>query len=306
MHIVVFLNKKAGAMATPGESSEFTPERLEDAFTKAGIHAEIHVLDPATTEKMVRAALGAQPRPGVIVVGGGDGTVSSVAGLLADSGVPMGVLPVGTLNHFAKDLGIPADLENWLALLVSRHIRKVDVGEVNGRVFINNCSIGAYPEAVRRREQLRRTAGHGKWWAMSVATLEVMRRVRRLRVQIQVDDQSFSRRTPFVVIGCNRYTGHLFSASLRARMDEGRLWLYTTRADRFLPLLRLAFRALVGRIDRADDFESRSGQRIKLMVQGGEVAVAADGEVWRLRLPLELRIRTGALLVIAPPPPVVT
>ena len=97
-----------------------------------------------------------------IIAGGGDGTISSVAGVLAGTGRILGVLPLGTLNHFAKDLQIPLDIEGALNTIVASNIMQVDVGEVNGRFFLNNSSLGLYPRIVREREKQQRL-GWGKW-----------------------------------------------------------------------------------------------------------------------------------------------
>jgi diacylglycerol kinase family enzyme len=121
---------------------------------------EVHeIARGASVEGAIAAAKSA--RPDVLVAGGGDGTVSAVAAALVDSDIVLGVLPLGTLNHFAKDLGIPLLLEAAAGAIVAGRTARIDVGEVNGRVFVNNSSIGLYPEIVRDREQQQRRLGRG-------------------------------------------------------------------------------------------------------------------------------------------------
>jgi diacylglycerol kinase family enzyme len=181
---VVILNQKAGR---PGKIAPGTsPDELRAAFARVGVEAEIRMPTASELNATVRAA--AADRPEAVVVGGGDGTVRCAAEALAGSGVTLGVLPLGTLNHFAKDLQIPVKLEEAIALLAAGATREVDVGEVNGHVFINNCSLGAYAEAVRRRDRLREKHGLGKWWAMIRASLDEFRRLRRLRLRIGVTE----------------------------------------------------------------------------------------------------------------------
>ena len=112
---------------------------------------------------------------------GGDGTVAAVAAGLVGSEVPFGVLPAGTLNHFAKDLGLPLELEAAARMLLSGHVIRVDLGEVNGRIFVNNSSVGFYPQIVRERERQQR-GGRAKWAALASATAAVFRSSRTMEL----------------------------------------------------------------------------------------------------------------------------
>ena len=144
-------------------------------------------------------------RPGVIVAGGGDGTVSTVAAALVDTDICLGVLPLGTLNHFAKDLGLPLDLEAAVRCIATGVTSRVDVGEVNGRVFVNNSSLGLYPDIVRDREQQQKRFGRGKWHALLRASIAALRRYPFLQVSLAVEGRERAYRTPFVFIGNNAY-----------------------------------------------------------------------------------------------------
>jgi diacylglycerol kinase family enzyme len=317
---VIILNEEAGkAGHTPPGAA---PDELRAAFGDAGIAAEIHVPARGGIEQALRDAVAS--RPDAVVIGGGDGTVRTAAAILAGSGVPLGVLPLGTFNHFAKDLKLPTDVKEAVAILATGAARDVDVGEVNGRVFINNCSLGAYAEAVRRRDALRARRGIGKWWAMCRASFEEFRRLRRLRLRISTEQGAGSKeaeagnrtrnlkpgtehpaasrpiRTPVVVVGNNRYSGHLFSQSLRPCLDEGRLWLYTVQARRHLGVLRMMFSSLFGQLDETGALAAEPATEILIESDCGPVPIAADGEVLKLSPPGRFRIRPGALRVIAP------
>src|SRR4029079_17329759 len=154
--VIVLLNAASGG-AGPNEAT------IQAQFLVAGIEAEVVVLQPG--QDPGEAARLVLDRAGIVVAAGGDGTVSGVAGALAGTSRVLGVLPVGTLNHFAKDLAIPLDLEGAVATIAGGRVASVDVGQVHDRVFVNNASIGVYPSIVETREELRR-AGHGKWPAM--------------------------------------------------------------------------------------------------------------------------------------------
>lgn len=297
---IVILNQKAGAAGAPGETAA-SAEALQAAFARAGIRAEVHTGEPGALESILRAAIATAPD--AIVVGGGDGTVRAAAAALAGSGIALGVLPLGTLNHFAKDLGLPEDLDAAVAALASAPACAVDVGEVNGHVFINNCSLGSYAEAVRRRDALRAREGIGKWRAMARAVFQTFLRLRRIRLRVAVDgEHARALRVPFVFVANNRYSGHLLDKSLRERLDEGRLWLYVAHAHRHLTIVRMFWQALRRRIDATDRLEARPAREIVMETGPGLLPAAADGELIELRSPLRFRIRAGALRVLAPLP----
>ena len=298
MRAIVILNEEAGTAVRARES--VTAERLQTAFAAAHIDAVVQLIRPDRLASAVTRAIA--ERPDAIFVGGGDGSISTSAGLLADTDIPFGVLPLGTLNHFAKDLGLPMDYAETIAALAPGVSRLVDVAEVNGRVFINNCSVGAYADAVRQREALQRLHGHGKWAAMLRASLAVFRRLRRLRATLETDESSRTIRSPFIFIANNRYSGSLLQKSLRERLDEGQLWIYTTRAHRHLTILRMAWQTVRRSLDAADAMDAVPTTRATLQFAAPSIALAVDGELVQLDTPLNVRIRPRALTVLVPAP----
>lgn len=135
-----------------------------------------------------------------VIAGGGDGTVNAVAAQLVGTSVPLGVLPLGTLNHFARELRIPLEREAALRSLLTGRIASIDVAEVNGCVFVNNSSLGLYPWLVAEREKGQRK-GHSKWTAFVQAGFSVLRRYPFLDVRLAVEGSELRYRTPFVFIG---------------------------------------------------------------------------------------------------------
>jgi diacylglycerol kinase family enzyme len=297
MNALLILNDGAGSVN--GEKDAVTSDAVLGAFSRAGISVAARVAPPKRLCETLQAA--ADERPDALFVGGGDGTISAAAGCLVDTNIALGVLPLGTFNHFARDLGLPVPWQDALAALAQARPRAVDVGEVNGRIFINNCSLGSYPDAVRERDALRRAHGAAKWLAMLLATIKVFRRLRRLRLRIETPQDTLALRTPFMFVGNNAYSGHVLEHSLRPRLDEGRLWIYTTRAHRRLTLLRLAWQSFIHRIDAADALESHSvSEATVTSASGRAIPIAADGELLDLQPPLRFRIRPRALRVLAP------
>ena len=236
-----------------------------------------------------------------VVAGGGDGTVSAVAAPLVGTQTALGVLPLGTLNHFARDLHIPFEIAEAAKIIIAGNVAAVDVGEVNGRVFLNNSSLGIYPEIVRGREFHQKHQGMGKWPAFLRATLAVLRRHPFLSVRVQVNGEFHARRTPFVLIGNNEYCMEGMNAGKRTCLDAGKLSIYLTRRrGTRLGLLRLAFKTLLGTLHEAKEFEALTAAEILIEPRHGRVKVAMDGELTMLDAPLRYRSRPGALRVIVP------
>ena len=250
---------------------------------------------------MVAAArLAVEEGVGIVVAGGGDGTLNAVASVLAGGPAALGVLPLGTLNHFARDLRIPLPLDDAIANL-ARGVRvRVDVGEVNGRIFLNNSSLGLYPDIVRDREKQQRRLGRGKWLAFCWAVVAALRRFPFLSVRLNVNGGQHARRTPFIFIGNNEYTMQGLNIGERERLDTGMLSLYVAQRPGRLGLLRLAFRALFGRLAQARDFDALLATQMSIATRHKRLRVAIDGEVTVMATPLQYRIRAAALTVIVP------
>lgn len=298
MNALLILNEGAGSLRATVDPP--TPEAVAEAFQSAGVSLPTRLAAATAFEETLQDAIA--QRPDALFVGGGDGSISTAAQALAGTEIALGVLPVGTLNHFARDLELPVAWREAVTALAHGVPRQVDVGEVNGRVFINNCSIGSYVEAVRRRDALRRQRGWGKWWAMTLATIAVFRRLRRLRLRIEANGQTTALRAPFLVVANNRYSGRVLGYNLRARLDEGQLWIYSTRAHRHAAVLRSIWQCLLRRIDRVDGLESLAVSEATIVHDYDRLPIALDGEVVHLNSPLHFRTRPGALKVIHPRP----
>jgi diacylglycerol kinase family enzyme len=238
----------------------------------------------------------------IVVAGGGDGTINCIAAQIAGTDSVLGVLPLGTLNHFAKDLGIPLDTEQAIQTILDGHRTKVDVGEVNETIFLNNSSIGIYPDMVTEREAGQHRLGKSKWEAFFWACLKVARRYPFMDVQLKVDDAILARHTPFVFVGNNAYTIEGFDLGGRKTLTGGRLSVYVSQRTGRLGLLGFAVRALFGRLRQAEDFDAMLTEEVDIHTRRKRVRVSTDGEVTTMDMPLRYRIRTGALHVIVPAP----
>jgi diacylglycerol kinase family enzyme len=294
--IPVIVNASAGNGSNPDWA-----EGLQEKFAAAGLQVQVLVMQQGSE---IAPAVAAAVKRGadLVVAGGGDGTVSAGAAGLVGTGVTLGVLPMGTLNHFAKDLAIPLEQAQAIAVIAGGRRLDVDVGEVNGRIFINNSGLGLYPDIVRDREQRQRRLGHGKWRALLEASIAAARRYPVLSVQIEVDGKTLTRRTPFVFIGNNEYTMEGFDIGERAALDRGQLSLYLTHRMGRFGLLHLAFMALFRRLDQARDFDMLTASGFVVNTHHQRLRVSTDGEVNLMQTPLSYRIRAGALRVLVPAP----
>ncbi len=246
-------------------------------------------LGPAIKDAMKSGA-------GLIAIGGGDGTLSTAASVLVDTDAILGVLPLGTLNHFAKDQQIPLDLAGAVRTLVSGRVKRVDVGEVNGRVFINNSSLGIYPDIVRLRQRL----GFGKWIGLAVATWMVLRRGSTLSIRMVSDSGDRRYQTPFAFIGNNEYVVEGFDVGQRETLQSGQLSVYTSRLAGRFGIFRLAFRSLFKYLRVDHEFDTVLARDFSIEARQRQLCVATDGEVGMQEMPLHYRSRAGALRVMVP------
>jgi diacylglycerol kinase family enzyme len=178
----------------------------------------------------------------------------------------------------------------------------VDLGEVNGRVFVNNCSVGLYPDTVRRRES-HREQGAAHWPAMLRAMRDALRRLPLLRLTLSTDDRTLRVTTPLLMVGNNRYQTDLLRLGNRAALDEGRLWVYLARLTGAGAIVKLGLRALAGRLEQTRGFESLSTSTLRVddRRRHRHLTVAVDGELHELEPPLVLRSRPRSLRVLVPP-----
>jgi diacylglycerol kinase family enzyme len=268
---------------------------LRDAFAAAGAEADIKPLEGDTVTKAIKTAA----KKGRVVVAGGDGTVSCAAQQLAGSDAELGLLPLGTLNHLARDLGLPTDLDEAAKIAATGKATAIDVAEVNGHVFVNNASIGLYPTMVRTREGLQDDKGWPKWLSALPAAYAALERLPHHRLRIDLGQGERSIVTPLLFVGNNVYSLDRSEIGQRASLTEGKLSVYAVAQRGRLALLWFAARALVGRAHRELDFITLGEcETLKVWSSGNSIEIALDGEVQRLDSPLEFRIRPGALKVV--------
>ncbi|HYD11243.1 MAG TPA: diacylglycerol kinase family protein [Allosphingosinicella sp.] len=295
MRVRAIVNRAGGTLK--GIAEEET--RIVEAFRAAGVVADVRMTDSADIYEALKEAAQA-PDLDAVVAGGGDGTLSCAAGHLAETGRPLGILPLGTLNHLARDAGIPAGIEEAAKTIAEGQVREIDLAEVNGRVFVNNSSVGLYPDMVMLRELEQEKLGRSKRRAMLSASLASLRSFRRHRLWISAPGLEAPIRTPLLFVGNNRYHVTLFGLGKRERLDEGELCLYAIRAKSRLHLFWAGIRGIFGKLDQQRDFITAYVSEAEISADRPVLVVSADGETFRMETPLRYRIRPKALRLIVP------
>jgi len=293
--VTVLLNRGGGAVAADPQIADKAGKALGDA----GVDADIELVSGG--ECAVRCRAIAERGDELLVVGGGDGTISAAASALVGTQTKLGILPLGTLNHFARDLGIPTDLDEAAQLIARGHVRRVDVGEMNGRIFINNSAIGLYPLMVVDRDLQRRRLGRSKRVAMLVASLRTLIRFNHHRLTLTVNEDRTGRvDTPLLFVGNNEYRTDIGAAGTRERLDGGELCVFVMRKKTRRGMIAASVRALFNRMRPDDLVRLDHVERLQVASHRSQLAVSLDGEVVRAEPPLDYKIRKQALLVIAP------
>lgn len=229
--------------------------------------------------------------PDVLIAAiGGDGTLSAVAQHLHGSGAIFIPLPGGTFNHFTKDAGISQNLNDVFAHLATRSPRKVDVGVVNGHVFLNNSSLGIYPTSLRVRQQVEQTLG--KWPS---AVIGVIRALIQFKLYtVTMEGETF--RTPFIFIGNNNYD--LDNGGRRDSLTSGMLSAYTIRSTRRRSLVGLLVSALFRKLHDSDKLVVHRDTEIIIETKRARVLISTDGEVVQLTSPLHYKLLPQSLTIL--------
>jgi len=261
---------------------------------------EMHDVQPEEIAPTIRTLVeGGAKR---ILVSGGDGTIATAAAQLLDTPAELAILPGGTLNHFARDLGVSTDAAEALQLALEGECRDVDIGVVNGHVFLNTSSVGAYVRFVRIRERLERRFGYRI--ASALAAFRILFQLRTFAVELEVEGQPRIYRTPLIFIGVDERELQL--PTLGSRVSDGQRGLHVmvVRGRSRARVLALALAAVARGVDtvaRGPQLDSFVVERCRVRLRR-PTAVAIDGELVAMRTTLEYELRRDALRVVCPPP----
>jgi diacylglycerol kinase family enzyme len=272
--------------------------KVEAALRAAGIEGKVELLDGAGVAKRAKEAV--EQKTPLVIAGGGDGSISAAAGAIAGTETCLGILPLGTLNHLARDLGIPFDIGEAAAIIGAGHERRIDVAELNGRVFVNNSALGLYPLMVVDRDAQQKRLGRSKKLSMAVAAVRTFARFRHSRVTVCADGSRVPIDTPLLFIGNNQYDVALPSPGKRAVLDNGKLCVLVLRKTGRWGLFAVAIRTLLGLTRKDALIRLDAVERLRVESHRSHLTVSIDGETEQMHSPLEYNIRKAALRVMAP------
>lgn len=289
----VLINRSGGTAAAMGPDIVFA---VEQAFADLGQPIELELLPGQAIASAVARHAG---KP-LVAVGGGGGTLGTAASVLAGKSAAMAILPLGTRNHLARQLGVPLDLAGAARLALSGRRRRIDIGQAgegaDGRVFVNNASFGIYSRFVHHRDR-----GKGPKWLSSIpATWHALRHMRAQRFRLRIDRRSEELVTPLLFVGNNECSMALGQLGQREALDDDRLSIRAVSAKTPRQLLGFGARAAVGMAHPERDFETHGTAREILIEGQGLIEGAFDGELAALPLPLRLRSLSAALGVVTP------
>jgi diacylglycerol kinase family enzyme len=292
-HIV--FNSNAGTALTLG----LTADALLEQFVAAGLDATIDADAETPFADRIAAALADEAE--VIVAAGGDGTVTALAEAMVGSDKTLAVLPLGTANLLARDLGVPLDLAQAVAAMPAMAETRIDVGEVNGRIFLHNVTVGTVPGIAAGREQIRGRNDIGALIGFARYFFRRLARARRIAVEIAPEEgENRVGRVQAVVVANNTYDegfGHVFS---RKRLDRGKLGLYTLKHLTAFDVIRLSAGMVVGRWRQDEALTIEHVSAVTIRSKKETVMTMFDGEIESFTVPLRFRIRPLALSVLAP------
>lgn len=293
MRVCCLINGRSG---TAGGTPE---ERIQKLFATHAITPKIIKIQEGMSIASLAEDAIAQNYD-VIVAGGGDGTINAVASaIVGNSAIKFGIIPLGTLNHFAGALGIPFEIKKAVEIIVAGHVKAIDVGDVNGRIFVNNSSLGLYPAIVKLRERLQKS-GHKKWPAAVWAAFRIFIRFRRLHFELVLaTGATMSLSTAVLFVGNNAYDMSLPNPGARSSLDEGHICVMMPTSSTRWGLLSSFFAMLTGR-EQPGDVVTLDATELTVTSNRKILKVAVDGEVLSLSPPLTYRSLSKSLRVIVP------
>ncbi len=282
-----------------GSAGDDACARVSAALREAGIAGEVELV--AGDQLSERAAAAVKEGEKLVIAARGDGTLSAVAAALAGSRTALGILPLGTLNHLARDLGISFDLDEAAAVIAAGQRRTIDLARLGNRMFVNNSAIGLYPLMVADREGQQHRLGRSKRLAMAVAAMRTLARFHHHRLTLTVNDEHAQViETPLLFVGNNDYRIDLAGAGQRDSISDGRLCVMVLRPTGRLGFLTTIMRALFKRSRPEDMLKLDDVTRLIVASRRSRLTVSSDGETLQLAPPLDYSIMPQALQVIVP------
>lgn len=290
---LMFLNPSSGAKLPAAEVAALKSEAEGRGLEVIELSQEIDC------PKLIRQKMSQGLR--LFVAAGGDGTINTIVQPLINTEAVLAVIPVGTYNHFAKDLGIPLPWREALEIVVNGTVKQVDSARINERFFLNNISMGLYPELVAKREAKGRD--YPRWKARIFAAWSTLKKYPHIAATLESENHHEVVKTPVLMISNNSYDlSRMGIEAPRTGLEEGRLSVYWLPHVPRLVLMSFVAHYLAGKVRTAPGFRSFRTARIKMQSPRKRMAVGVDGEVVNFETPLVITTVPKSLLVKVPRP----
>lgn len=297
MKVHAILNRDGGTLKTT--DLDVLSKLIEDEFELHGHEIEVEVIAGKDVVEAIGRA-GGREDVDVLLVGGGDGTVSCAAGTLMDTETALAILPAGTMNLFARSLQIPLALQQAVSALAGGRVVAVDIATVNGRPFVHQFSVGLHARMVRARESLDYGSRIGKMWASARAIATTLRSLPMVHLEIEIDGRRQRIQSPAIAVSNNLYgEGHL---PFTDEPQAGQLGIYICRTDKTAAVSKLALDILRGawRGNTALTILTAKTIRIDAALSKTSGRAVRDGELVDLEPSSDVRIHPKALRVLVP------
>lgn len=290
-HVIMNPGSGAGnkAVLTRAIETAFTAQGWQVAFVWVG-RRNVHT----------RARRTVAQAPGTLVVAGGDGTINAVASACVEADRPLGIVPAGTFNYIARHLGLPTEVAPAVSAMINGHVRRVDMGEINGRMFLNNAGLGLHARLIEQRERDKRRFGRRRLVAFVSGLRTLLRPSPLYTVDLVADGRPERRRVTTVFFGCNALQLEDFHLAAAACIQHQQFAVLSLALPNRWAIARAAGMALIGRLEAVDALDTFCAGTVRVQTRRRTVTVAIDGELARLRPPLDVRFRAGGLQVLAP------
>lgn len=292
----IIINSDSGVLAEGG--GEKVLDDIRRAFADEQVDADLKVCSGDAIAENIRLAV--ESDRDIIVVGGGDGTVNTAASAVADAGKVLGILPMGSLNLYARDLKMPLDLTEAVHSLVHGEIRPVDYAEVQGRLYLCNSVIGILPPLVRHRERLRGESIFRRIWGVIRISFRLLKRNPRFHVDLVLNGERHHMKLRGLAVCNNAYHDAYALFPSPVPLDAGRLMVYAAKGPTRLGTLLLTLRLFLGTWNQERDLVSFPTDKVTLSTRRKLVSTVTDGEIIEFRQPLTFRIHPRGLRVIMP------
>ncbi|NJM30419.1 MAG: hypothetical protein HC855_10230 [Rhizobiales bacterium] len=300
---LVLVNRKSGTVRSRG--AEAVKALVEERLGKAFSRLDVELIEGDATRRIERARDSGEYD--VIIAGGGDGTISSAAGLLSGTSIILGALPLGTMNLFVQALGFSSRLDEALDQLSAAHIEEIDVGTVNGRVFLHQVSFGLQPRMARIRERIGYSSRLTKMLTGFRALLIVAANPKSVRVDVDADGKAQRVKAPLLIVS-NNPLGAQSNVSLPRTLSSGQLGYYILSEFSLRMLFRLARDYLANRIDANEAIEKHTAMALTIRKRSRshsprrrkrKLLSSIDGEIVHLDNPVSFAISPASLRVMS-------